>query len=199
MQEKLSNNIEIAWINIQKEIENSDAILVSSEKTLVFKFAMELAKLYNCENISIDFEVKLYEDIDGSDKYLDLLVYELEKPIEKYAIEFKAPMKSASGNSNQTDTRKKIHKDIARLSYLKEQHEDICNGYFLMITDEKPYFKPSNNRDNTFDTANNVEADLKLFKNDYNLKNDYNFKFIWKNINENSIKGKFAWLKHIKV
>ena len=199
MQEELSSNIEIAWINIQNEIENSDAILISSEKTLVFKFAMELAKLYNCKDIAIDFEVKLYEYIDGSDKYLDLLVYELEKPSEKYAIEFKAPMKSASGNSNQTDTRKKIHKDIARLSYLKEQHRDISNGYFLMITDEKPYFKSSTNRDNTFDTANNVEADLKLFKEDYQLKNDYNFKFIWNNTNKNSIKGKFAWLKHIKV
>ena len=199
MQKKLSDNIEIAWINIQDEIESADAILISSEKTLVFKFAMELAKLYNCKNIVIDFEVKLYEDINGSDKYLDLLVYELEKPIEKYAIEFKAPMKSAKGNSNQTVTRKKIYKDIARLSYLKEQHKDIHNGYFLMITNENPYFNSSTKRDNKFDTANNIEADLKLFKKDYHLKNDYNFKFIWKNINKYSIKGKFAWLKHIKV
>jgi len=199
MQEKLSNNIEQAWNNIQKEIENSNIILISSEKTLVFKFAMELSKLYNCNNIAIDFEVKLYEDIDGSDKYLDLQVYELDKPNEKYAIEFKAPMKSASGNSNQTDTRIKIHKDIARLAYLKEVHKDICNGYFFMITDEKPYFKSSSNRDNTYDTANNVEADLKLFSENYHLKNDFNFKFVWENIDDKSIQGRFAWLKYIKV
>ena len=131
MKNRLSGNIETAWKNIQKEVEESNVILISSEKTLVFKFAMELAKLYNCEDIVIDFEVQLYEEIDGSDKYLDLLVYELKKPNEKYAIEFKAPMKSASGNSNQTDTRKKIYKDIARLAYLKEKKENICNGYFL--------------------------------------------------------------------
>jgi len=80
MEETLSDNIEIAWKNIQKEIEDSNNILISSEKTLVFKFAMELTKLYNCKNIAIDFEVKLYEKIDGSDKYLDLLVYLLNKP-----------------------------------------------------------------------------------------------------------------------
>lgn len=117
MSEGLSKNIEKTWNNIQIEIEKSDVILISSEKTLVFKFAMELSKLYNCSNIVIDFEVKVYEKIDSSDKYLDLLVYESEKPDNKYAIEFKAPMKSASGNSNQTKTRKKIYKDIARLSY----------------------------------------------------------------------------------
>ena len=144
MEKTLSENIEIAWENIQKEIEDSDDILISSEKTLVFKFAMELTKLYNCENIAIDFEVKLYEEIDGSDKYLDLLVYQLDKSSEKYAIEFKAPMQSASGNSNQTVTRKKIYKDIARLSYLKE-NKYIYNGYFLMITNEKLYFNSSSN------------------------------------------------------
>ena len=198
MKNRLSYNIETAWKNIQKEVETSNVILISSEKTLVFKFAMELAKLYKCKGIVIDFEVQLYEEIDGSDKYLDLLVYELKKPNEKYAIEFKAPMKSASGNSNQTDTRKKIYKDIARLAYLKEK-KNICNGYFLMITNEKAYFKSSNNRDNTYDTANEVEANLERFKKDYSLENDYNFQFIWENINKNSIKGKFAWLKYIKV
>jgi len=140
MKNRLSDNIETSWKNIQKEVETSDVILISSEKILVFKFAMELAKLYNCEDIVIDFEVQLCEEIDGSDKYLDLLVYELKKPNEKYAIEFNAPMKSASGNSNQTDTRKKIYKDIDRLAYLKEKKENIYNGYFLMITDESPYF-----------------------------------------------------------
>ena len=198
MEETLSDNIEIAWKNIQKEIEDSNNILISSEKTLVFKFAMELTKLYNCKNIAIDFEVKLYEKIDGSDKYLDLLVYLLNKPNEKYAIEFKAPMQSASGNSNQTVTRKKIYKDIARLSYLKE-NEYIFNGYFLMITNEKPYFNSSSNRNNRFDTANNVTADLEAFKDDYNLENNFNFQFCWENIENKEVKGKFAWLKHIKV
>ena len=199
MEETLSDNIEIAWKNIQKEIEDSNNILISSEKTLVFKFAMELEKLYDCKNIVIDFEVKLYEELNSSDKYLDLLVYLLNKPNEKYAIEFKAPMQSASGNSNQTVTRKKIYKDIARLSYLKENYEDIRNGYFLMITNEKPYFNSSSNRNNRFDTANNVTADLEAFKDDYNLENNFNFQFCWENIENKEVKGKFAWLKHIKV
>jgi hypothetical protein len=199
MNEELSKNIEITWKNLQKEIENSDVISISSEKTLVLKFAMELSKLYNCSNIVIDFEVKVYEEIDSSDKYLDLLVYESEKPHNKYAIEFKAPMKSASGNSNQTETRKKIYKDIARLFYLKEHNKHICNGYFFMITDEKPYFNTSTRRDNTFNTANGHSGNLSSFSADYKLKNTFNFDFIWENIGENSIKGKFAWLKYIKV
>lgn len=199
MSEGLSKNIEKTWNNIQIEIEKSDVILISSEKTLVFKFAMELSKLYNCSNIVIDFEVKVYEKIDSSDKYLDLLVYESEKPDNKYAIEFKAPMKSASGNSNQTKTRKKIYKDIARLSYLKEQNKHISNGYFFMITDEKPYFNASTKRDNTFNTSNGHSGNLSSFSNDYKLKNTFNFDFIWENMDENSIIGKFAWLKCIKV
>ena len=117
------------------------------------------------------------------------------KPNKKYAIEFKAPM----SKSNQTVIRKKIYKDIARLSYLKENYDDILNGYFLMITNEKTYFNPSSKRDNTYDTANNVTANLKAFKVKYILRNDYNFNFCWENIENKEVKGKFAWLKHIKV
>ena len=197
-QKTLSENIEMAWKNTQKEIEGSD-ILISSEKTLVFKFAMELEKLYDCKNIVIDFEVKLYEKLNSSDKYLDLLVYLLHEPNKKYAIEFKAPMKSENNSSQQTEIRKNIYKDIARLSYLTENNYNICDGYFLMMTNEKPYFNLSNIRDNTFDTANNVTANLNAFEDDYTLRNNYNFKFCWENIENMKVKGRFAWLKYIKV
>ena len=199
MKNILSKNIEEAWLNTRHEIENLNNITISSEKTLVFKFAMELSKLYNCKDIIIDFEVKLYEEIDSSDKYLDLLVYETEKPEIQYAIEFKAPMKSAKGNSNQTETRKKIYRDIARLAYLKEKSENICNGYFLLMTDENPYFNYSDRRDNTFDTSNNYEGNLSKFLDDYNINKNFKFNFIWDNLDDKSIKGKFAWLDYIKV
>lgn len=199
MQNTLSENIKKAWLNTKHEIENFNNITISSEKTLVFKFAMELSKLYNCENIIIDFEVKLYEEINSSDKYLDLLVYETEKPKIQYAIEFKSPMQSAKGNSNQTETREKIYKDIARLAYLKEKNENICNGFFLLMTDENPYFNSSSKRVNTFDTSHNHKGNLSEFLEKYKIDKNIEFNFIWSNIDNSSIKGKFAWLDCIKV
>lgn len=108
-------------------------------------------------------------------------------------------MKSAKGNSNQTETRKKIYRDIARLAYLKEKNENICNGYFLLMTDENPYFNYSDRRDNTFDTSNNYEGNLSKFLDDYNINKNFKFNFIWDNLDDKSIKGKFAWLDYIKV
>ncbi len=176
----LKEQIEIAWNNLQKSIEHG-TIAISSEKTFVFNFAMELAKNYKCEGIYLDFEYQAYDNIDGSDKYLDLLVYETTSPNIKYAIEFKAPMKSGSGNSNQTETRKKIYKDIARLQYLTENDDEIIGGYFFMITNEAPYFNASEHRDNTFDTSHQHTGSTNDFKKQYGLQCDFTFTFIWHN------------------
>ncbi len=193
----LGTQIKTAWENLQIKVEEERA-LVSSEKTLVFSFAMELAQLYNCKDISFDFEFQAYNSIDNTDKYLDLLIYENSAPHSKYAIEFKAPMRSAKGNSNQTETRKKIYKDIARLKYLLENSSDIVGAYFFMITDEAPYFNSSNSRNNTFDTSNKHQDSLEEFLTSYNISN-FNFIFRWKNIADSKIKGKFAWLEPIII
>ena len=195
----LKEQIEKAWNNLQKSIERG-TISISSEKTFVFNFAMELAKNYKCEGIYLDFEYRAYDDTDGSDKYLDLLVYETTSPNIKYAIEFKAPMRSASGNSNQTETRKKIYKDIARLQYLTENDDEIIGGYFFMITNEAPYFNASEQRDNTFDTSHQHTGNTNDFKKQYDLQYDFTFTFIWCN-NHTDLENNhsFACLKPIFI
>ncbi len=182
-----------AWFNLQEKIEKEN-IPLSSEKTLVFLYAIELMKLFNCKDIIMDFECQLYVDIDTSDKYLDLLIIHNHR---EYAIEFKAPMKSIKGNSNQTETRKKIYKDIARLKYLVE-YKGIEKGFFFMITDEAPYFNKSDRRDNTFDTSNGHNGNLSEFIKNYKIEN-INFTFSWRNIHHKKVSNKFAWLKPIEI
>lgn len=102
------------WASTQQKVE--DGQLVSSEKTLVFLFAMELVHRVG-QGLKIDFENQCYEKLQGKSKYLDLLFYTDED--YKVAIEFKLPKKSRSGNSNQTQTRESVYRDLARLNYLK--------------------------------------------------------------------------------
>ena len=196
MSDTLEKNIEITWIKIQNQIENNNYDL-SSEKSLVFLFSMELAKLYKYDNIHIDFEAQLYNELNSTDKYLDLLIWLTDNPKNKYAIEFKFPKKSNNGSSNQTEIRKKIYKDIARLAYLKKYNENITNGYFLMITDEKPYFNEGR-RDDTYNTADKHKGNLSKFHEEYKIDN-IPFIFNWENISNQKINGRFAWLTPIKI
>lgn len=77
---------------------------MSSEKTLVFSFMMEVYKLL--PNIKFDFEYQAYNnDVSRKDKFLDLLIYLEEE--NKVALEFKLPKSINGNNSNQTETRKK--------------------------------------------------------------------------------------------
>ncbi|WP_072679418.1 hypothetical protein [Arcobacter sp. LA11] len=187
MENTLSKNILIAWENTKNNLETK----ISSEKTLVFRFSMELSKLYNCRDIFIDFEYQAYTEIETKDKYLDLLVYELANKEKKYAIEFKAPTKSIKGNSNQTETREKIYKDIARLKYLKS-HKNFTACIFFMITDEKPYVNKSENRDNTYDTSMGHIGNLNKFTEKYAIEN-FQFTFNWEE------KNLYYWLNPITI
>ncbi|MFL7867152.1 hypothetical protein [Vibrio cincinnatiensis] len=122
------------WKSVQKKIENGHPL--SSEKTLCFIFSMELFNRVG-DNLTIDFENQCYEDVQGKSKYLDLLFYTDES--FKVGIEFKLPQKSKSGNSNQTQTRERVYRDLARLNYLKTSPLKISAGYFLMAVNEDAY------------------------------------------------------------
>jgi len=187
---EIEEKIKETWTNINNLIE--DEYKVSSEKTLVFLFAMEFMKLNECnfERYVLDFENNIYAEVDSSDTFLDLKINDKEEN-KKYALEFKFPRKSSNGNSNQTEIRKKVYKDIARLQYLKER-KGFFGGFFLMMTDENPYVVKSKNRDNTYDTSNRHIGSLAEYLSQYSIS-DLEFKFKWE------VKDKYSYLKVIKV
>ncbi len=190
------------WESVKNKVENGNQP-VSSEKTLVFLFAMELFRKVG-ENLIIDFENQCYANISGKSKYLDLLFY-TDKNI-KIAIEFKFP----TGTPDQKDTRKKIYRDIGRLNYLKSETE-IKNCYFLMATNIDSYLNNGTYKDyidmetahnHIINKSNNIEVDgIPLSGIDVKFEWD-NIK-IKKNKTNKNVKfirsGKYAWLKPIKV
>lgn len=186
-----------AWEKVIKNVERNGYPL-SSEKTLVFNFMWELKTIL--PNIKFDFESKVYEEIDNSDKYLDLLIYLTEDC--KIALEFKLPKSTEKGGSNQTDTRKNIYKDLLRLNYLvTNQINKIKKAYFLCATNQSAYLNKGNHKKYV---EFNVYQGYKLkggfqhseFSNLPIINKDLSFnweKTVIKD-NKNIIDGKFAWL-----
>ena len=190
------------WESVKFKVE-SGSQPVSSEKTLVFLFAMELVHKVG-ENLIIDFENQCYRNISGESTYLDLLFY--TNPNFKVAIEFKFPV----GTPDQKETRNKIYRDLGRLNYLKDE-AGMSACYFLMATNIDSYLNIGNYRDyiemetahnHTITEQNNIEADgIPLY--------GINVTFIWDNIKTKKYKtidtqklvrdGKYAWLTPMKV
>ncbi len=142
--------------------------------------------------INIDFENQCYKNLKGESKYLDLLFFIDEK--FKVAIEFKFPKKSKNSNSNQTQIRRAIYRDIGRLIYLKRK-KIVSASYFLMVTNEKAYTESgkfskypkliTRNRHKVL--ANNA---LSI---DGNRLRGISFEFNWDK------KEKYSWLEPIKI
>ncbi|MCW8929490.1 MAG: hypothetical protein OQL19_04545 [Gammaproteobacteria bacterium] len=190
------------WASVKNKVEHGTQP-VSSEKTLVFLFAMELVNSVG-KNLIIDFENQCYSNISGESKYLDLLFYTNHD--FKVAIEFKFPV----GTPDQKDTRKKIYRDIGRLKYLKDE-EDMKACYFVMATNIDSYLNNGNYQDyidietahnHTITEQNDIEVDgIPL----YGVKAT----FSWDNIKTKKFKtsgrekyvrdGKYAWLQPIKI
>lgn len=195
--EILCNAICEAWQKVIKNVEQENHPL-SSEKTLVFSFMWELKTIL--PNIKFDFESRVYENIDNTDKYLDLLIYLKED--DKIALEFKLPKSTEKGGSNKTDTRRNIYKDLLRLNYLvTNQINNIKKAYFLCATNERVYLN-----DGTYEKY----PEFKVYKG-YKLESGFYYPefdnlpalskdlcFSWTNTtcqnNKNVIKGNFAWL-----
>lgn len=123
---------------------NNDIRLISSEKSVVFNFAWELAKKYPKHLKFIDFETSLFNDFSDG-KFLDLFIIFNDGNVDlEIGFEFKFPHKKARG-SNQTVSRQKILNDIKRINWLVE-NEQIDLGCFLCITNETGYINPGNFR-----------------------------------------------------
>jgi len=131
--------VQNSWNAVRDKVENGDNL--SSEKTLVFLFAMEITHRVG-KNLKIDFENQCYSNLQGSSRYLDLLFYTDEN--YKVAIEFKLPRKSAGGASNQPETREAIYRDIGRLHYLKNNTIKPKACFFLMAINEPAYLNTGN-------------------------------------------------------
>lgn len=192
-----------AWKNTRISVERNDFKL-SSEKTIVFKFMWELAKLVDENNLKYDFEYIAYDKIKGNDKFLDLLVWTDSE--YKVAFELKFPKKSKNGNSNQTVTRKKIYRDISRVNYLVENNiNNIKKGCFLMATNEKPYLNKGNKRENTDLLVHQGYISTGKLNDNYDeiLSLPEDFQFMWENITyasgQYSISGKYAWIKPLSI
>jgi len=195
--------VNATWKKVKDSVEKNNWSL-SSEKTLVFKFMWELSKLVEEDRLRYDFEYMAYDSLEGKDKFLDLLVWTSEN--YKIAFEFKFPKKNNSGNSNQTETRKNIYKDISRLKYLIDNNvNNIKKGYFLAATNEDAYINRG---------VKLTYPDLMVYNN-YKYSggaiNNYdeinylpqNFMFKWENIDtidsKHKVKGFYAWLQPIIV
>jgi hypothetical protein len=125
-----NNIINTCWENVKNKVEN-ESYPLSSEKSLVFLFAMELFRMVQNENLVIDFENQCYGEVGGISKYLDLLLYTSAE--YQVAIEFKLPQKSDKGNSDKTQIREFIYRDLLRLKHLVSNGS--CKiGFFLIMS-----------------------------------------------------------------
>ncbi|MDP2385097.1 MAG: hypothetical protein Q8M29_01880 [Bacteroidota bacterium] len=133
----LTNEIENIWQEID-ELLNTGQQTFSSEKSIVFNFALKFSKIF--PDGKIDFETPLFGAFsDGS--YLDLLITTKNSSgiDTKIGFEFKFP-KKVKHNSDRTNTRQKIINDLKRLTWLVENNR-IDLGYFLCLTNELAYTK----------------------------------------------------------
>jgi hypothetical protein len=140
---KIEKIITQIWNDIDNWM-NNNIRLISSEKSVVFNFAWELAKKYPKELKYIDFETSLFHDFSDG-KFLDLfIIFSNGTKDIKIGIEFKFPHKKLRG-SNQTVSRQKIINDIKRVNWLVENNQ-IDLGCFLCVTNENGYINPGNFR-----------------------------------------------------
>lgn len=172
------------WDKLERDLNNNETV-ISSEKSLVFKFAW-LLHLKEEEKLSnVDFEIALY-GVDFSDgKFLDLYFeIKIHGSNYKVGIEFKFPNKKKS-NSGQTQVRQKIINDIKRLNHLVNENK-IDLGIFLCATNEKYYSENKKRKEPKFETYHGVQylsGDYfpinPKYSNNVQILSD--IKFLWRN------------------
>lgn len=193
------------WAMVKEKIENGHPL--SSEKTLIFLFTRYLLRFFEYDStLVIDFESQPYGNLQGESKYLDLLIYTNKS--YKVALEFKLPKKNSNGNSNQTQTRKGVYRDIARLNYLiQEKVNDIKVGVFLFACNEDAYLNNDNIKkypDFRTKESHVHHPSINLLVDGLILP-DKGFEFHWENIRFDNLSGKymksgsFAYLKPIVI
>jgi hypothetical protein len=199
-QENVDELINDCWETVRNKIESGNPL--SSEKTLCFLFAMEISSTVG-NSLVIDFENQCYGKLDGKSKYLDLLFYTDES--YKVAIEFKLPTKSKSGNSNQTQTRESVYRDLARLKFLKTSFLSPEACYFLMAVNEDSYLNHGSYKKGLdFVTAHHhsINSDNSIIAEGISLTG-IECCFNWNNTLNTGKKltksGAYAWLAPIRV
>jgi hypothetical protein len=138
-----------AFEGVKTAVESGTTPL-SSEATLRLLFTWNLGRLLGySQEYRFDLEWQAFDEIDSKDTFLDLLVW--TDPDYKIAIEFKLPKRSPRGrNTNQTQTRAKICRDISRLSYLvRNGLNGVRLGFFIAAAGEPAYLVQRNQRVNT--------------------------------------------------
>jgi hypothetical protein len=189
--------VSTSWGKVISLVEGGHPL--SSERTLCFLFAMELWKYFDGE-LQCDFENQCYQTLQGKSKYLDLLAITPEG--KRLAFEFKLPQSSECGNSNQTQTRVAVYRDLARLWWLKTQSVDI--GYFLMATNEDAYLNNASLRyypELLTKHGHSIVAGTAIEVDSITMSQP-SCRFSWMGMNgegPHRRSGRYAWLEPIKV
>jgi len=154
------------WENIKNRFLNEE-ILLSSERSLCFNFAWEMAILLNCNrNFIADFEWNIFKELDSDDTFLDLRLY--TDSDFQIAFEFKLPKKGERSKSNHNQTRAKIYRDLDRLYWLvRNDKYNVQYAYFICITNERHYINYQTGKDEKFQTSHEtyIKQDLLLRNN----------------------------------
>ncbi|MFD0835952.1 hypothetical protein ACFQ0I_09265 [Mariniflexile aquimaris] len=197
----IREEIDKVWSAIEHEL-NTKKIVISSEKTLVFKFAWLLNSNDNLKIYNLDFEKDIFnkEFLDG--KFLDLY-FEIEYANKNYrvGIEFKFPHKKKN-NSGATEIRQKIINDLKKLDSLI-QDDKIDLGIFLCATNERYFLLNKKRTESHFATYNNKKYLFDEFypcneKYKHKLKVSNEIMFYWRN--QNLIKDDyFSFLDPIHI
>ncbi|MEF3077415.1 hypothetical protein [Winogradskyella poriferorum] len=199
-----SEVIKNIWKTIESDL-NAQQIVISSEKTLVFKFAWLLNTIDDFKVYNIDFEKNLFRRDFKDGKFLDLYFeVEIESIKHRVGIEFKFPHKKKS-NSGQTQNIQKIINDLKKLDSLF-QDDKIDLGVFLCATNE-PYYlnikKKTRKIKGSFKTFNGKKY-LKDTEYPYNEKYKHRLKisndiiFNWRNTDKIS-ESYFSFLDPIFI
>jgi hypothetical protein len=203
-----------AFDSVRTVVETGGANL-SSENTFRFLFAWELGRLLEfAPSYRVDFDAVVFARAETDDRFLDLLVW--TDPRYKIAYEFKLPTRRTSG-SNTPQTRAKICRDIARLTYLvMNEAFSVKVGYFLCATNEGSYLVQGNKKEHLqYRTHHGVVYQPGIILEAGQLPNgiprplafpQHEIRFIWEGMKETGVlsqrlapKGKYAWLRPIKI
>ncbi len=196
-----------------RSLVETDHVPLSSETTLRFLFAWQFGRaLAFPKEYCFDFEWNAYSALDTDDRFLDLLIY--TDPRFKVAFEFKLPKSSSRHQTNSTQTRAKICRDISRLHYLVENKINFIHvGYFLFATDELAYLeegrKTTNVHYRTYQgTVYQPGTIISKGKSPNGLSRSLPFpghevRCEWEGLNKHrgrlKLERRFAWLNPIKV
>jgi hypothetical protein len=141
--ESIKNKITEFWKKFNDSIDNSSFDKnVSSEKSVVFKFAWEFYKQFPKSIDHINFE-KFLPSENSPRQFLDLYIeYKYKREKIRIGIEFKYPHKTKTSGSNSTQVKTKMIDDLNRLSkFVKKKEIDL--GCFICLTNEKTYINYS--------------------------------------------------------